>query len=56
MTGYVVTSGGSGYSSPPGVSVPNVAGATGVARLSFSRDFGANGAVAAITLPGGKAK
>ena len=48
MTGYVVTDGGAGYSSPPTVTVPGVAGAVGVAHLSFSTDFDKNGAVATI--------
>ena len=54
VTGYAVTSGGSGYSSPPTVSVPNIAGADGAAQLAFSQDFDTNGSVSAITLPGSK--
>jgi len=46
---FVVTKGGSGYSSPPIVSVPGFDVATKV-ELSFGKKFETNGAVAAITL------
>jgi hypothetical protein len=49
---FVVTKGGSGYSSPPTVTVPGFDVATKV-ELSFSRKFENNGAVAAIRLPKG---
>ncbi len=48
VTSYVVTDGGSGYSSPPAVTVPSVPAATATVTLSFSSDFDKNGAVAAI--------
>jgi hypothetical protein len=50
ITSFVVTDGGSGYSSPPTVTVPNVDGATVKVELSFSKRFEKNGSVAAITL------
>lgn len=50
ITKFVVTSGGSGYSSPPIVSVPGVLGASGQAQLTFSRSFDKNGAVGSITV------
>ncbi|BDI31202.1 hypothetical protein CCAX7_32530 [Capsulimonas corticalis] len=49
VVGYVVTNGGSGYSSAPEISVPSVPGAAGKAEISFSKtDFDQNGAVSAI--------
>ncbi len=50
ITGFVITSGGSGYSSPPSVSVKGMPGVTAQAKLAFSKDFEANGAVAEVTL------
>jgi len=50
ITGYVVTSGGSGYSSPPTVTVPSIPDATATAHLSFDKDFEKNGAVTSITI------
>jgi len=46
---FVVTKGGSGYSSPPSVSVPGFDVATKV-ELSFAKKLETNGSVAAITL------
>jgi hypothetical protein len=46
---FVVTKGGSGYSSPPSVSVPGFDVTTKV-ELSFGKKLENNGAVAAITL------
>lgn len=54
VSGYVVTSGGSGYSSPPRVTVPGVLGAEG--RLSFGKILEKNGSVSAVTTMAGKAK
>lgn len=50
VTGYVVTSGGSGYSSAPTVTVPGLPGAAARAQLSFSKAFDKNGAISAITI------
>ena len=50
VTRYVVTSGGSGYSSAPVVTVPGVPGANGKAQLSFSAAFDKNGAVSFIAV------
>ncbi|MGI4791030.1 MAG: hypothetical protein ACRYFS_19565 [Janthinobacterium lividum] len=55
ITGYVVTSGGSGYSSAPGVTVPGITGRA-VAVLSFSKSFSANGAVSSIVVVQNKSK
>jgi hypothetical protein len=50
VTGYEVTSGGSGYSSPPTVSVPGAKDATADVKLSFGKVLESNGAVSAITV------
>jgi hypothetical protein len=50
ITGYEVTSGGSGYSSPPAVSVPGIAGAKATVTLSFGKNFESNGSVSAIVI------
>jgi len=50
VTGYIVTSGGSGYSSAPTVTVPTIAGARGKAQLTFSTDLEKNGALSSIVL------
>jgi hypothetical protein len=50
---FVVTKGGSGYSSPPSASVPGFNVTTKV-ELSFGKKFETNGAVEAITLVTGK--
>ncbi len=47
---YVITNGGSGYSSPPAVTVPGAAGPPVTAQLAFRRDFEKNGSVAAIVV------
>lgn len=47
---FVITSGGSGYSSPPTVTVPDFTGVSAKVELSFSKQFEKNGSVAAITL------
>lgn len=50
---FVVTSGGSGYSSPPTVTVPGVQEVATKVRLSFGKQFEANGSVATITVSSG---
>lgn len=50
VRGFVITSGGSGYNSPPEVSVEGMPGVTARATLAFSKDLRANGRVAAVTL------
>ena len=45
---YVVTDGGSGYSSPPAVSVPGVPDASAKVQLLFDRDLLKNGGIARI--------
>ncbi len=49
VTGYVVTGGGSGYSSPPTVTVLGVSGASAKVSLSFGKVLETNGAVSALT-------
>ena len=49
VTSFVITAGGSGYSSPPTVSVKDMPGIKAQAKLSFSKDFAANGAVSSVT-------
>jgi hypothetical protein len=55
VTGFTITSPGSGYSSPPEISIPGVTGVKAKVTLSFSRDFRQNGAVSTITLENGGA-
>jgi hypothetical protein len=50
ITGYVVTSGGSGYSSPPLVIVSGVSGAPAKVQLSFGKTLEKNGSVSAISV------
>lgn len=54
VTGYEITNGGSGYSSPPTVSVPGVKGSAAEVHVSFDKLFEKNGAVSAITAARGK--
>ena len=56
VIGYELTSGGSGYTTPPTVSVPDIKGATTKVELSFSKDFETNSAVSAITVEREKGK
>lgn len=56
IVGYEITSGGSGYSSPPTVSVPGHPEATAQVELSYGKELETNGAVSAITIPQAKAK
>ena len=48
ITGYEVTDGGAGYSSPPTISVAGMDTANANVELSFGQDFDTNGAVRAI--------
>jgi len=50
VTGFVITSGGSGYNSPPQVSVSGMPEIKAEATISFSKDLEANGAVSAVKL------
>jgi hypothetical protein len=50
VTGFVITSGGSGYSSPPTVSVTGMPEVSAQAKLSFSKEFTKNGSVSTIIL------
>jgi hypothetical protein len=50
VVGYGVTTGGSGYSSPPTVTVPGLPGATAIVQLSFDKAFEKNGSVSGITV------
>jgi len=50
ITGFVITNGGSGYSSPPTASVPKMGRVSAKVELSFSKTFEKNGAVSAVTL------
>ncbi|MDQ2800142.1 MAG: hypothetical protein M3Y13_10920 [Armatimonadota bacterium] len=51
VIGLVITNGGSGYSSPPRVSVPGFSSVSPTVQLSWSKDFDKNGAVLALALP-----
>jgi hypothetical protein len=50
ITSFVVTNGGSGYTSSPTVTVTNFEGASAKVELSFSKQFAKNGSVASIKL------
>jgi hypothetical protein len=56
VVGYEIKDGGSGYSSPPEVSVPNIKNARSKVKLSFGKDLEKNGSVSTITVVTGKAK
>ncbi len=51
IVGYELVSGGSGYSSPPTVTVPNLKSVAAEVKLAFGTKFENNGAVSAITIP-----
>ncbi len=50
VTGFEVVSGGAGYTTPPTVSVPGIAGVTAKVELAFGKKFETNGSVASIKL------
>jgi len=50
IVGFVVTQGGSGYSTPPVVRVQGMPGVNAQAKLAFSSDFEANGAISEVAL------
>ncbi len=50
ITGFVITSGGSGYSSPPSIRVQGMPGVAAQAKLAFGPDFQANGTISEIEL------
>ena len=52
VTHFIVVNGGSGYSSPPTISVPGTTVRATKAVLSFDRSFDKNGSVARITESG----
>ncbi|MCE9608121.1 MAG: hypothetical protein K8U03_24815 [Planctomycetia bacterium] len=49
VTGFVITSAGSGYSSPPSVTVQGLPDVVAQAKLSYGKEFSSNGSVAAVT-------
>ncbi|MDG3007801.1 hypothetical protein [Paludisphaera mucosa] len=51
VVGYEVVDGGSGYSSPPTVTVPDVKDAPARVDLTFGEDLERNGSIAAIAIP-----
>ncbi len=51
VIGYEVTDGGSGYTSPPTVSVPGIQNTPAKVELAYGKDFKTNGSITAITLP-----
>lgn len=53
VTGFVITDGGYGYTTPPTVTVPGFNGVSASVRLAFGPDFEKNGSVAAISLSSG---
>jgi len=55
VTGFTITNPGSGYSSPPEISVPGLEGLRVRASLSFSTDLRKNGGIAGIALDGAEA-
>jgi hypothetical protein len=54
ITGFVITQGGSGYSSPPIVRVMGMPGVIAKVKLSFGKNLKANGAITEVTLAGAK--
>jgi hypothetical protein len=50
VTRYVITDGGSGYTSPPTITVPGISVAAAKIQLSFGKSFDRNGSIAAITV------
>jgi hypothetical protein len=50
ITGFVITNGGCGYSSPPAVSVPKMGRLSAQVELSFRKTFEKNGSVSAVTI------
>jgi hypothetical protein len=55
VTGFNITNPGSGYSSPPLVSVAGVTGLRAIVKLNFGTDFKTNGSIKEITLGGDNA-
>jgi len=51
---FVVTNGGSGYSSPPAITVPGVKGTVAIPQLYFSRWSRNNGSIYSISVGSGK--
>ncbi len=56
VTGYQLISGGSGYTSLPTVTVPNVMGGPAEVKLGFGKRLETNGSVSALTIPQDKKK
>lgn len=52
VTGFEITNGGSGYTTPPTVTIPGHPECRVVARLTFGRDFETNGAVVGLEVRG----
>jgi hypothetical protein len=50
VIGYEIISGGSGYTTPPMISVPGIAGAKGSAKLAFGKRMESNGSISSIAL------
>jgi hypothetical protein len=50
ITGFKITNPGSGYSSPPTISIKDMPDVHPIAALSFGTDFDKNGAVSALNL------
>jgi hypothetical protein len=50
VTSFVITNGGSGYSSTPSVSVQGMPEVAAQAKLSYGKDFATNGAISEISL------
>ena len=51
VIGYEIIDGGSGYTSVPTVSVPEVKGASAKVELSYGKEFESNGTVSSLTVP-----
>ena len=50
LSGFTVTTAGSGYSSTPSVVLQGVSGASAAATISYTRDFATNGALTALAV------
>lgn len=51
LVGFEIVRPGSGYTTPPSISVPNVRTGNVTVKLAFSKNLSTNGSIAAITVP-----
>lgn len=56
VIGYEIVNGGSGYTTPPTVTVPGFKNASPKVELAFGKDFETNGSVSSLTIAADKSK